>query len=112
MCIRIWIVKVEEPAEGLKHLTTAIQAFFCHRHSATLQGRVGRRDQAEDIKCLGLCLRLVISKRQSLPPFSFFTPLSPDPTLPIRPIHLITTGTEPQRRPIPRYLEIATAHVR
>lgn len=30
-----------------------LSRFFCHRHLATLQGRVGRRDQAGDINACG-----------------------------------------------------------
>lgn len=86
--------------------------FLQYRHLATPQGRVGRRDQAGDIKCLWSCLRPVISSQQSLSPFDPLTPLSPSPTPPIRPIHLITTETKLSIRHILRSLEIVTPHIR
>ena len=113
--IRIWIMVMEESTKGSKYLTTATCAFlfiYQYRHLATLQGRVGRRDQAGDIKCLWSCLRPVISSQQSLSPFDPLTPLSPSPTPPIRPIHSITTGTKLSIRHILRSLEIATPHIR
>lgn len=88
MRIRICVVKMGKLTVELKHLITASTQlfFFCHRHSATLQGRVGRRDLAGDINACG---RVWLS--QPFFPFIPLTALCPNPALPIRPIRSITT---------------------